>query len=562
MDEVAELRRVREKLAAIPGSTVILEALFALAPVGIQIYAASGHNLLTNQAFRDLFGSAPPPEYNILRDEIAAANGLLGLVQRAFAGEVITAPPVWYDPRELKQVKVTEGRRAAIEATFFPLRDAGGAVQHVGIVFKDVTAEMEKQAREEHARVEAEFLAKCSAALAGCLDSEAALRSLAGLVVPHLADWCVIDMVAADGTLQRVATAQAIADRERERLLADLQRDYSPARDGRQPAARVIETGKPELLADVGTETIALRTVDERHRGLVSALQPRSLLAVPLVARERVLGAITLAFAESGRTYGSDELRVATDLAARAALTVDNTRLYQDAREAIRVRDDFLSVAGHELRTPLTALQLYLEQLGKSLEPVPPEQRDRRLPRRLSDVERVVGRLAGLIDQLLDVSRLSAGRLVLDPERVDLAEVLREAVTQVEQEALRRGTPIMVTAREAVVGHWDRGRLNQVLSNLLSNAVKYGAGQPVVVELQAEGADGVVAVRDRGIGIAAENQPRIFEKFERAAPARQFGGLGLGLWICREIVTAMKGRIEVSSAPGEGATFTVRLPRG
>ena len=313
MDEVAELRRVREKLAAIPGSTVILEALFALAPVGIQIYAASGHNLLTNQAFRDLFGSAPPPEYNILRDEIAAANGLLGLVQRAFAGEVITAPPVWYDPRQLKQVKVTEGRRAAIEATFFPLRDADGAVQHVGIVFKDVTAELEKQGREEQARVEAEFLAECSAALAGCLDIEAALRSLAGLVVPHLADWCVIDMVAADGALRRVATAQAIADRERERLLADLQRDYSPARDSRQPAARVIETGKPELIADVGAETIAVRTVDERHRGLVSALQPRSILAVPLVARERVLGAITLAFAESGRTYGQDELRVATD---------------------------------------------------------------------------------------------------------------------------------------------------------------------------------------------------------------------------------------------------------
>jgi len=382
VDDVAELRRVREKLAALPGSAVILEALFALAPVGIQIYAASGQSLLTNQAFRDLFGSEPPPEYSILRDEIAIANGLLGLVQRAFAGEVITAPPTWYDPRELTQVKVTEGRRVAISPTFFPLRDAEGLVQHVGIVFKDVTAEM------------------------------------------------------------------------------------------------------------------------------------------------------------------------------------DNARLYQDAREAIRVRDDFLSVAGHELKTPLTALQLYLEGLGNAFESVAPDDMQGQLTRKLRDVERMVTRLGGLIDQLLDVSRLSAGRLVLEPETVDLAEVVREAVAQVEHEAHRRGTAITVTTSDAVVGFWDRGRLNQVLSNLLSNAVKYGAGQPIVVELRAQGPEGVVAVRDHGIGIAVENQPRIFEKFERAAPERQFGGLGLGLWICREIVTAMRGSLDVSSAPGAGATFTVRLPRG
>src|SRR5579863_4175312 len=195
MQEVEELNRVKERLASIPGSHLILEALFALAPVGIQIYDARGRSLLTNQAFRDLFGSEPPPEYNVLTDEIAAANGLLGLVQRAFAGEVITTPPVWYDARELTQVKV-EGRRFGMSATFFPLRDAAGEVKHVGIVFKDVTAEMEKQAREEHARVEAEFLARCSAVLSGSLDIEATLRSLARLVIPHLADWCVIDMVA------------------------------------------------------------------------------------------------------------------------------------------------------------------------------------------------------------------------------------------------------------------------------------------------------------------------------------------------------------------------------
>src|SRR4051812_36634205 len=160
MEAVEELGRVRAKLAAIPGSEVILEALFALAPVGFQIFDARGRSLLVNQAFRDLFGSEPPPEYNALVDEVAAASGVLDLIKRAFAGEVISTPPFWYDPRELRQVKV-DGRRIAIVSTFFPLRNPTGEVAYVGIVHKDVTPEMEKRAQEERARAEAEWIARC-----------------------------------------------------------------------------------------------------------------------------------------------------------------------------------------------------------------------------------------------------------------------------------------------------------------------------------------------------------------------------------------------------------------
>ncbi|HVV51607.1 MAG TPA: GAF domain-containing sensor histidine kinase [Polyangia bacterium] len=560
MQDVEELGRVKEKLAEIPGSSLLLQALFALAPVGLQIYDVGGRSLLTNQAFRDLFGSEPPPEYNILRDEIAAANGVLGLVQRAFAGEVITTPPLWYDPRALTQVKVTAGRRIAMSSTFFPLRDAAGAVTHVGMVFKDMTAELERQAQEERARAEAEFLAACSVTLAGSLDIEATFRSLAKLVIPHLCDWCVIDMVAEDGALRRVATAHARADREA--LLERLYR-YPPGRGSRHPAARVIVTGKPELLRDVDARTVAVNTVDEEHRALVNALAPCSSLALPLVARERILGAITLTFAESGRQYGPDELRVATDLSARAALAADNARLYQEAQQAVRIREDFLSVAGHELRTPLTAARLNLERLGSALRSLPADERGKRdaAAHRLQDAERLVVRLGGLIDQLLDVSRLGAGRLVLELAEVDLSELVGEAVGRLEPEAAGAGTPLRLSSSPAIVGRWDRARVDQVVSNVLSNALKYGAGQPVDVEVRAGSADAVVVVRDRGIGIAAENQARIFEKFERAISEREFGGLGLGLWICREIVSAMGGRIEVASAPGAGATFTVTLPR-
>jgi signal transduction histidine kinase len=561
MIEVAELRRVHEKLATIPGSPIILQALFALAPVGFQIYDASGRSLLTNQAFRDLFGSEPPPEYNVLRDEIAAANGLLGLIERAFKGEVIAAPPLWYDPRELRQVKVTEGRRVAVASTFFPLRDAAGAVTHVGIVFKDVTAEMEKRESEEQARHEAEFLANCSAVLAGSLDVNATLQTLARLTIPHLADWCIIDVVAEDGGIERVATAHAVGAREP--LLTELQRAYPPRPDSPQPAARVLRTGQPELLSVVDDDVIAAHMVDQRHAALLRELGLRSHLAVPLVAREKILGVIGLAFSESGRHHGPDELRVARDLATRAALAIDNARLYQQARAAVQVREEFLSVAGHELRTPLTAMQIHLDLAARAVERAPIEADGIADPRkRLHDADRLLHRLGGLIDQLLDVSRLSEGRLVLDLEDVDMATLARDVIDRLQEQSKRSKTPLHLTAPATLVGRWDRARLDQVLNNLLSNAMKYGPGRPVDLEVRLEGTDAVAVVRDRGIGIAHESQARIFAKFERAAPERHYGGLGLGLWICREIVEAMQGRIAVESAPGEGAVFTVRLPRG
>jgi PAS domain-containing protein len=138
-DRDLRLAEIREKLRTVPDPVALLEGIFAHAPFGLQVYSSEGRSLLTNAAFRELFGSEPPPEYNVLEDEIAARNGVLGLIRRAFAGETVALPPVWYDARELEQVKITEAKRVAIEATFFPLFDAAGAVTHVAIVFKDVT---------------------------------------------------------------------------------------------------------------------------------------------------------------------------------------------------------------------------------------------------------------------------------------------------------------------------------------------------------------------------------------------------------------------------------------
>jgi signal transduction histidine kinase len=284
-------------------------------------------------------------------------------------------------------------------------------------------------------------------------------------------------------------------------------------------------------------------------------------MILPLTARGRTLGTLSLVSAESGRRYDERDRALAEELARRAAIAVDNARLYREANDAIRLRDDFLSIAGHELKTPLAALLLQLGGLLRQLNKEPPLERAK-VVERLGKATNHAGRLEALIDELLDVSRISSGRLKLERERLDLASLVEEIFARHTDDAARTGTPLALRrVGGSVEGTWDRLRLDQVVTNLVGNALKYGRGKPV--EVTVEGAAQVVrlAVRDQGIGIAPEHQERIFERFERAVADRSYGGLGLGLWITRQIVEAHGGSVRVESAPAAGSTFLVELPR-
>jgi signal transduction histidine kinase len=250
---------------------------------------------------------------------------------------------------------------------------------------------------------------------------------------------------------------------------------------------------------------------------------------------------------------------VATTGLVLAAAIGERRAAERRAQDAIRIREDFLSVASHELRTPLTALVLRLTDVQRNLTDHPIGL-EINLPTKIDRAVRSSGQLTHLIDDLLDVSRIAAGRLVLRCADCDLAEIARDAVDHAAEEARRADTEVRVDAPAAVHGHWDRTRIEQVLANLLSNAIKYGQGQPIEVAVAAAAAGGRITVRDRGMGIAVEDQGRIFERFERAASVRNYGGLGLGLFISRQIVEAHGGTIRLVSAPGAGTTITVELP--
>ncbi|MFP2911329.1 ATP-binding protein, partial [Pyxidicoccus sp. 3LFB2] len=293
----------------------------------------------------------------------------------------------------------------------------------------------------------------------------------------------------------------------------------------------------------------------EAQRALLHALAPCSWLSVPLTTPEGVLGALTLGHSLSGRHHTEEDLALALELARRATTAVQNAHLFHQTQQALRLRDDFLAIASHELKTPLTALKLQLGRLQRG-----PGDADVRT--RASAAAQQVDRLGRLVRELLEVSRLSEGRLRLDPEPVDLVELCREVLGRFSDEMIRVGTAVHLSAPDALPGRWDRARVDGVVTHLVSNALKYGQGQPVELEVTGTPDDFArLVVRDRGIGIPPEQQAHLFQRFGRAVPLRHYGGFGLGLWFSRQVVEAHGGRIHLESAPGVGTTVTVELPR-
>jgi signal transduction histidine kinase len=238
----------------------------------------------------------------------------------------------------------------------------------------------------------------------------------------------------------------------------------------------------------------------------------------------------------------------------------DQKKAEQTLREAIGLREDFLSVASHELRTPLTSLRLEVENLLRFARRSAGEATEG-VVTRVGRIDAQAARLNHLIDELLDVSRIAAGRIELQIEEVDLAAVVEEVRSRLSDEALRRGCAIEVRAQGKAIGSWDASRLDQVVTNLLSNAIKYGGGKPIEISVDSTADRVALAIHDHGLGIPAEDQDRIFRRFERAASSRNYSGIGLGLWIVKQIVDAFGGVITVDSRPEAGSTFTVELPR-
>lgn len=452
-----------------------------------------------------------------------------------------------YLENELVGSAFSPGRLAALE-----LLAAQVAISLENALLLD--RERERRAQAEDAERRAAFLAEAGAILAASLEIEQVLEALAQLTVRALADWCVIDLVD-NGQVRRVAGAHV--DPAKKHLIEQMKRVHTPGPESRSPAGLLLQGGKALLLSEITDEMIKRSCPTEEHGRLVYALGSKTAIAVPLLARGATIGALTLAAGEGRRPFTPADLDLAQELARRAAVAVDNAALYRQAQDAVRVREEFLSVASHELNTPMTSLRLNLQMLlrppgGKAISP---ESRAALLARAEKQADRVVR----LTSELLDVAHIQRGPPALSPDRTDLRAIVQDVIQRSEADLARVGCAVDLDG-PPTEGCWDRSRLEQVITNLLTNAAKFGAGAPIEIRVGRSGDRAWLTVRDHGIGIPPERQGRIFDRFERAVSVQHYGGLGLGLYISREIVAAHGGTIRVDSRPGEGATFTVELP--
>jgi signal transduction histidine kinase len=322
------------------------------------------------------------------------------------------------------------------------------------------------------------------------------------------------------------------------------------------------EEGRLVPAARVGVEPALEARLREEVRGVVFAsrrrLGPEGASVVARIQhRGRVLGGLALVMA--GRTHPL-HARSATfveDLAHHCALALENARLLSESQQALQARDEFIAVAAHELRTPITALKLQLQSLLRLLRQSPAGED---VLSRFHAVARQVSRLGRLVESLLDVERIHTGRLRLEREPVDLGELVQDVVERFNGELARAGCELRVKTLGRVTGMWDRTQLEQALGHLLGNALKFGAGHPIELTLESRDAQARLTVRDHGLGLAPEALERIFGRFERARSSRESGGLGLGLFLTRQIAEAHGGRFQVLHRPGTGATFLLELP--
>ena len=550
--DITDRKRIEQELAA---SRDQLEIILRGVADGITVQDHAGQLVFANDGAARLTGfpsaetllATPLPElmkHFDLCDEsgepFAPAN-LPG--RRALAGEQSPEAVVKF------RVKSTgEERWSLVRAT--PLRDPQGAIKFAVNIFHDITHR--KRAEETQ-----QFLAEVGVALAGSLDYPTTLASVARLCVPRLADWCTVDVLEEGGTLQRLAVAHI--DPEKVRWAHEIQGRYPPDPQAPQGLHQVIRTGQAELYEEIPDDRLVAAARDPDHLRILRELGMTSVMIVPLRARGRTLGGLSLIAAESRRRFGPADLALAEEVGRRAGLAADNARLYGEVVSTDRRKDEFIALLAHELRNPLAPLRNGLQVMRLAARDANAIAQARAM------MDRQLGHMVRLIDDLLDISRINQNKMELRRARVLLADVVSSAVETARPAVEAAGHELILSLpQRPVFLDADLTRLAQVFSNLLTNSAKYTEqGGRIWLTAELRAGEVVVSVRDTGIGIPAESLHAIFDMFSQVDRSieRSTGGLGIGLALVKGLVEMHGGRVTaVSAGQGKGSTFTVMLP--
>jgi signal transduction histidine kinase len=544
-DETLELRRELERRTReLEQSEARFRDVIERNADAIVVVDTSGLVRFVNTAATKLFG--------VGRDELLDSSFGFPLV----TDETTELDFVCAGEARVAEMRVVESEWEGRPACIASLRDVTDRKRAEHDARELIREHAARAAAEEVAR-RLQFLLESSNLLAASLDYTATLSSLARLCVEKIADWAVVYSVDETGAPRRLHVAHR--DAAKASLVGELQHaGIDP--NGSTPVLDVLRTGRPILAKMVGDDLLESVTDSPRHLEIVRELGATSFMVVPIIARDAVLGAIALVSANRDRQFDEQDLALAEDIAARAALAVTNARLYQEAQRANKTKSDFLAVLSHDLRTPLTAIIGYVDLMELGVPDPLPESTCQRLQR----IRASATHLLYLLNELLGFARLDAGREELRLREVDLRDVAREAAAVGERLALDHHLRFHLDMPESPLRlRTDPDKVRQVLLNLVGNAVKYTQRGEVSVQLrQAPNRRAVIQVRDTGVGIAQHHLQNIFEPFWQVDATRRTpdGGTGLGLSVVRRLVRLLGGEVCVDSVLGTGSTFTVTIP--
>jgi len=454
------------------------------------------------------------------------------------------------------QAAEMESQSAELEATAEDLKATNDELNRTTRVAEQARDTAENSRRQlEREQKGSKLLAEASRILASTLDYEKTLQAVANLAVGELADWCGVDLVEPSGSVRQVVVAHL--DEEKVRWAKELNKRYPPDYSAPTGVGSVIRSGEPVIYPDISDEMIVAASRDPVHLQIMRELQIRSALIVPMIARGRTLGALTLISSRPQRHYGEADLALTLELGTRAAMAIDNAQLYRDARAASESKSAFLATMSHELRTPLNAIigyqSLLAEQIAGKLNESQMAQ--------VSRIRASADHLLGLIDEVLTFSRLDAGKETVLHEELTLHSVVGGAVTMVTPLAAAKGLKLRDETTDGRIVT-DGGKVRQILLNLLSNAIKFTDDGEIIVRSEHDDTSITLSVEDTGIGIAPENLENIFDPFWQVEQrsTRRAGGTGLGLSVSRSLARLLGGDVTVQSTPKGGSSFKLSLP--
>jgi len=560
---IEDITQRREAQHQANRSLSLLRATLESTADGILVVDVTGKILSFNQKMSDMWGISA--DVFASGDDERAINAALAKLSHpedfmAKVVELYSNPDLAsYDVLELKDGRIFERYSQ-------PQRIDDVAVGRVWS-FRDVTARRRAEdqgralEREQAARAEAEnsqkrtaLLAEASRVLSTSFDYQTTLAALVRLAVPTLADYCALDILEGENEFKRIGEAHV--DPTKSSLIRKVGTFPRSALTAQHPLIRVMTTGYPVLEAEITPAFIRASFAEPSQRQMVEALGPRSFICVPLVSSGKILGALTLVTSGSGRRYDEADLSLAADMARRAAIVVEHARLFHEAQQATRARDDVLAVVAHDLRNPLNTVTM---AIGLMLENTPVERTQER--RQVEIVRRAADRMNRMIQDLLDVKRMESGRLAIDLRPEDVDVIINDMIEMLRPLAVGSSITLEASIPEGLPPVLaDSARIQQVLSNLVGNAVKFTPrdGRITVCAEQIEG-EIRFGVIDTGPGIPPEQVPHIFGQFWQASSSDR-RGIGLGLAIAKGIVEAHKGTIWVESQVGTGSTFYFTLP--